>query len=192
MNKPRIVSFLPAATEMVYGLGLDDQLVGVSHECDFPPAARTKHVVVRPALALEKMSPREIDHAVRERVRQGESIYQVDENLLRELKPDLILTQNLCQVCAPSGNELAVALKWLRPSPQILWMSPHSLDEISENIRALGRAAGRSTAAETFIAERRDRLEKVAARTKNVRPRPRVFCLEWALGAGDDRTGRRH
>ena len=143
MNKPRIVSFLPAATEMVCGLGLDDQLAGVSHECDFPPAARTKPVVVRPALALEKMSPREIDHAVRERVRQGESIYQVDENLLRELKPDLILTQNLCQVCAPSGNELTVALKWLDLKPEIIWMSPHSLEEIFGDIRELGRVTNR-------------------------------------------------
>ena len=113
----RIISFLPAATEMVYALGLGDQLIGVSHECDFPAAARSKPVVVRPALAFAEMSLREIDVAVSERMRNGQSIYQVDENLLRELRPNLILTQNLCQICAPSGNELTVALKLLRPKP---------------------------------------------------------------------------
>src|SRR5205807_849573 len=180
MNTLRIVSFLPAATEMVYALGLGDQLVGVSHECDFPAAAKTKPVLVRPALALEKMTLREIDVAVAERIRSGGSLYQVDENLLCELKPDLILTQNLCQVCATSGNDLTVALKLLQPKPEILWMTPHSLAEIFENICELGQATGRSDAAETFIAERRERLETVAEQAKNISHRPRVFCMEWA------------
>ena len=135
MNHPRIVSFLPAATEMVFALGLGDQLVGVSHECDFPSASKSKHVIVRSALALEKMTLREIDVAVAERIRSGGSLYQVDENLLCELKPGLILTQNLCQVCATSGNNLTVALKLLKPKPDILGMTPHALAEIFENIR---------------------------------------------------------
>jgi len=180
MNHPRIVSFLPAATEMVYALGLGDQLLGVSHECDFPAATKTKPVIVRPALALEKMTLREIDVAVAERIRSGGSLYQVDETLLCELKPDLILTQNLCQVCATSGNDLTDALKLLQPKPEILWMTPHSLTEIFENIRELSQATGRSNAAETFIAEWRERLEKIAAQTKNISRRPRVFCMEWA------------
>jgi iron complex transport system substrate-binding protein len=180
MNMPRIVSFLPAATEMVYALGLGDQLVGISHECDFPAEARTKPVVVRPALALEEMSLREIDVAVAERIGSGGSLYEVNEELLCELKPDLILTQDLCQVCAPSGNDLASALKLLRPTPEILWMSPHSLEGIFENIRELGRATARSNAAESYIEERRERLEKIGARTRNISRRPRVFCMEWA------------
>src|SRR5271154_5274441 len=129
MNNLRIVSLLPAATEMVFALGLGKNLVGVSHECDFPAEAKTKPIVVRPALALEKMTLREIDVAVAERIGSGQSLYQVDENLLRELKPNLILTQNLCQVCAPSGNEMTVALKTLASKPEIIWMSPHSLEE---------------------------------------------------------------
>lgn len=180
MSTQRIVSFLPAATEMVYALGLGDQLVGVSHECDFPAAAKTKPIIVRPALALEKMTLREIDAAVAGRIHSGESLYQVDEKLLCELKPDLILAQNLCQVCATSGNDLTVALKLLHPKPEILWMTPHSLAEIFGNICDLGHATGRSNAAETFIAERRERLENVAEQTKNISPRPRVFCMEWA------------
>src|SRR5438105_15210900 len=110
MNTLRIVSFLPAATEMVYALGLGDQLVGVSHECDFPAAAKTKPVLVRPALALEKMTLREIDVAVAERIGSGVSLCQVDENLLCELKPDLILSQTLCQVCATRGNVCTFAM----------------------------------------------------------------------------------
>jgi len=180
MNKLRVVSFLPAATEMMYALGIGDQLVGISHECDFPSEAKVKPVVVRPALALENMSLREIDVAVAERIRSGGSLYQVDENLICELKPDLILTQNLCQVCATSGNDLASALKLLQPMPEILWMTPHSLTEIFENVRELGQATERSSAAETYIHERRERLGKIVERTKNISRRPRVFCMEWA------------
>src|SRR5256885_961396 len=159
---------------MVYALGLGDRLVGVSHECDFPPEANTKPIVVRPALALEKMTLREIDVAVAERIRSGGSLYQVDEKLLRELKPDLILTQNLCQVCATSGNDLTAALKLLRPKPEILWMTPHSLVEIFENIRELGKATACSDVAETLIAERHERLEQIADKAKNISHRPRV------------------
>lgn len=180
MNRRRIVSLLPAATEMASALGLDEQIVGVSHECDFPAEARTKPAVVRPAIALDKMSPREIDMAVSMRLRQGLSLYEVDENLLRRLQPDLILTQNLCQVCAPSGNELTTALKTLQPRPEIVWMTPHSLEEIFDNIRSLGAAAGRDAEAEALIASGRARMEKIATRIKGLPHRPRVFCMEWA------------
>jgi iron complex transport system substrate-binding protein len=180
LKQRRIISFLPAATEMVYALGLGDQLVGVSHECDFPPAAELKPVLVRPALALETMTLREIDVAVAERIRSGESLYQVDEDLIRQLKPDLILTQNLCQVCATSGNDLTSVLKLLDPAPEILWMSPHSLAEIFENIRELGQQTHRQSAAEIFIEDCRKRLNHIVVRTKDVARRPRVFCMEWA------------
>jgi iron complex transport system substrate-binding protein len=175
----RIVSFLPAATEMVYALGLGENLVGVSHECDFPEDAKTKSVVVRPAIELERMSLREIDVAVAECIRNGGSLYQVDEELLRKLQPNLILTQNLCQVCAPSGNELTVALKSLEPRPEVVWMSPHSLEEIFENIRDLGKATNCLIEAEIVIAGLRARLKEIATRIKNISHRPKVFCMEW-------------
>lgn len=179
MNDWHIASFLPAATEMVFALGLGDELIGVSHECDFPPVARTKPVVVRPALPLEKMSLREIDVAVAERIGSGQSLYQVDERLLHDLKPNLIVTQNLCQVCAPSGNELTVALKLLELKPEIVWMSPHSLEDIFQNLRDLGGVTGRLNEAEQFIASARDRLQRIADTIKKAERRPRVFCLEW-------------
>lgn len=180
MKSPRIVSLLPAATEMVYALGLGDQLVGVSHECDFPAAARRLPAVVRPALDLDALSLREMDLAVAARLGRGQSLYEVDEARLRELAPDLILTQNLCQVCAPSGNELSVALRQLPHPPEILWLSPHTLAGIFQNLRDLGLATGRLPAAEIVIAERHACLEQITARTRHINRRPRVSCLEWA------------
>lgn len=179
MSDPRIISFLPAATEMVFALGLGDALVGVSHECDFPPAAKTKPVVVKPALALEKMTLWEIDAAVAARIGSGQNLYAVDESLLRELKPNLILTQNLCQVCGPSGNEITVVLKTLQPKPEIVWLTPHSLADIFQNLRELAGVTGRTAQAEKLIASASGRLQQISALTKNLSHRPRVFCLEW-------------
>ena len=175
----RIVSFLPSATEMACSLGLTEQLVGITHECDYPPEVLGKTVVVRNALPIESMSQPEIDVAVAQRMRDGLSLYQVDEKLLRELEPDLILTQNLCQVCAPSGNEVAQVLKVLARQPEILWLTPKSLDEIFANLRDLGAATGRNQEAERLITTGRERLEQVAAITRELTRRPRVFCMEW-------------
>jgi len=178
-GEPRIVSFLPAATEMVCALGLGDRLVGISFECDYPPEVRTKPVVVRPALELEKMALHEIDVAVSARLRTGASLYQIDEQRLRELAPTLILTQNLCQVCAPSGHEVSQVQKTMRPSPEILWLTPRSLEDVNDNLRELGRATGRADAAEALITAGRERLKKISALTRRATARPRVFCLEW-------------
>jgi len=139
----RIVSFLPSATEMACALGLGDQLLGVTHECDHPPEVRDKPIVVRSVLPTERMCQREIDTAVTERLRNGLSLYQVDESLIRDIAPDLILTQDLCQVCAPSGNEVAQLLNTLPSKPQILWLTPKSLEQIFDNLRELGEATGR-------------------------------------------------
>jgi iron complex transport system substrate-binding protein len=133
--RQQIVSFLPSATEMACALGLSEQLVGITHECDYPPEVTEKPVVVRKALPIEQMSQQEIDVAVSERMREGRSLYEVDEKLLQELAPDLILTQDLCQVCAPSGNEVSHALSLLPKQPKILWLTPKSLYEIFSNLR---------------------------------------------------------
>lgn len=176
---PRIVSFLPSATEIACALGLADSLVGITHECDYPPEVRGKPVVVRNVLPIEQMSQSEIDRAVAERMRQGQSLYQIDEELLRELAPDLILTQNLCQVCAPSGNEVSQVIKALAHAPEILWLTPQSLSEIFENVRELGAATGRTAEAEQLIANCEARLKALAQRVEGIGERPRVFCMEW-------------
>src|ERR1051326_4363923 len=174
----RIVSFLPSATEMACALGLGDSIVGITHECDYPPEVKSKPVVVRNVLPIETMTQGEIDRAVAERIHSGESLYQIDEQLLRELAPDLILTQDLCQVCAPSGNEVSQVLKALPNTPQILWLTPQSLNEIFDNVRQLGAATDRSAAAETLISDCQQRLRALAERTSGVH-RTKVFCMEW-------------
>ena len=176
---PQIVSFLPSATEMACALGLFDQLVGITHECDYPPEVAGKPIVVRNALPIEKMNQGEVDVAVAQRMRDGLSLYEVDEKLLQELAPDLILTQNLCQVCAPSGNEVSQAVNLLPKKPQILWLTPTSLEEVFANVRELGEATGRTKEAQDLIATGRARLEKTAAATRDLSHRPRVFCMEW-------------
>ncbi|HYW72365.1 MAG TPA: ABC transporter substrate-binding protein [Pyrinomonadaceae bacterium] len=176
---PRIVSFLPSATEMVCALSGEDDLVGITHECDYPESVRSKPVVVRNVLPIEAMTQGEIDRAVAERLRAGQSLYQIDEDLLASLAPDLILTQNLCQVCAPSGNEVAQVLKALPQQPEILWLTPQSVSEIFQNITDLGHAIGRTSEAQQLVRDCRKRLESVRAKTSSIPRRPRVFCMEW-------------
>jgi iron complex transport system substrate-binding protein len=205
MNELRIISFLPAATEMMFALGLGDKLVGVSHECDFPAAARDKPIVVRNALHMEGMTSGEIDAAVSECIRSGQSLYVVDEDLLEQLAPTHILTQALCHVCAPSGNEITRALQALPHQPEVVWFTPHCLADIFENLRELGEITGRLAEADRFIASARDRLRQVAEAVHGAPPR-RVLCLEWTepyyccghwvpemieLAGGQDSLGRK-
>lgn len=175
----RIVSFLPSATEIACALGLEAELIGITHECDYPARVKTKPVVVRNVLPIETMSQLEIDHAVADRIRQGLSLYQIDEDLLKKLAPDLILTQNLCQVCAPSGNEVSQVLKTLDKKPDILWLTPQSLDDIFENIRDLGAATGKENEAAALISDCRLRLNDLSKTVAEAASRPRVFCMEW-------------
>jgi len=175
---PRIVSFLPAATEITYALGAGADLVGRSHECDYPPQVRSLPVVSKPALPLEGLSQKEIDRAVATHLATGESLYRVDEVLLDELHPDIVFTQDLCQVCAPSGNELGRALNGMSQPPQVLSLTPRNLAEISENILAIGDATGRNEAARQLVEESRDRIHRVVAAVADASRRCVTF-LEW-------------
>jgi iron complex transport system substrate-binding protein len=200
----RIVSFLPAATEIAYAIGAGELLVGRSHECDYPPEAKALPVVSKPALSLDGLSQGQVDRAVADRLRSGESLYEVDEVLLRELAPDLVLTQDLCQVCAPSGTELTRALEELPSKPKVLWLTPKNIAEIEENILAVGAATKRREVAESLVAHNRSRMAAVRTATSAVPPR-RVVFLEWtdplfcaghwvpemiALAGGDDPLGK--
>jgi iron complex transport system substrate-binding protein len=176
---PRIVSFLPSATEIACALGLEDSLIGITHECDYPPHIKSKPIVVRNVLPIETMTQSQIDYAVADRMRQGLSLYQIDEELLRKLAPDLILTQNLCQVCAPSGNEVSQVLNALNPKPSVLWLTPRSINEIFENIRDLGAATNTEEAAAALIGDCKDRLNALKEKVAQASYRPRVFCMEW-------------
>jgi len=175
----RLVSLLPSATEMACALGLADQVLGITHCCDFPPEICGKPLVVHGNIPVGDLTLREIDRSVSETLGNGESLYHVDEQLLRELAPTHILTQDLCQVCAPAGNEVARALRALPYKPQVLSMSPHSIEQIEGNLRELGQATDREFEAEGIIAAGRDRLRTVAARVAQTTRRPRIFCAEW-------------
>jgi iron complex transport system substrate-binding protein len=174
-----IVSFLPAATEMAYALGLGDDLRAVSHECDYPAEARSKPVVVHLAVDLTGLSPVEIDARVSHQLHEQGTLYHVDEEVLRAAHPDLLMTQNLCQVCAPSGTEVTRALAGLDPPPEVIWMTPRSLDGILDNIHDLGVHAERESEADRLTTKIRDDLTALRAETAHGLSRPRVFCMEW-------------
>ena len=175
---PRIVSFLPAGTEIVHALGAGDDLVGRSHECDFPASVQPLPVVSRPTIQLDGASAAGIDRAVAERLGTGESLYAIDERLLEELRPDVILTQNLCRVCAPSGDELTRAVRKFRVQPEVLFLTPRSLADIDENIMAVGKAIGREREASALVRHNRERIDTVNGAVRAA-PRCRVTFLEW-------------
>ena len=174
----RIVSFLPAGTEMVHALGAGAELVGRSHECDYPSSVTKLPVVSRPVLDLDDASPAAIDVAVAQRMDSGDTLYRIDEVLLRELKPDVILTQNLCRVCAPSGDELTRAVRKFDLRPEVLFLTPRNVAEIVDNVLAVGRAIGRTNEAESLVRAHEQRLAKVRAAVARA-PIRRVVFLEW-------------
>ncbi len=179
MSDLRIASFLPSGTEMVCALGLGDQLVGISHECDHPPGVRVKPVVVRCAVDMTGMSTREIDVAVSNHLRQGKSLYELDEEALRKAAPDLIVTQDLCQVCAPSGNEVTQVLAAMKPPPEIIWQSPKTFEDVLQDFLKLGQRTGREAEAMRWIQEARGRIEQITRITQRLPAPTRVCFLEW-------------
>jgi len=174
----RIVSFLPSATELAFALGLGDDVVGVSHECDYPPEAASRPAVVHCAIPLEGLTPLEIDSAVSTQLRVGGSIYTIDTELLKALAPDLILAQDLCEVCAPSDNETERALGVLDGRARVMTLAPRSLADIQENLRQLGDATGGGEVARTLIAKQDARLARLRDSLRGATPR-RVFFIEW-------------
>jgi len=174
----RICSFLPSATEIVFALGLGDSLVGVTYECDFPPEARSKPVVVQTRLAASS-SPAEIDRQVNAFLARGESLYRVDVDALKKIQPDLIITQDLCQVCAASPGDFVAAVAELPSSPQVLSLSPQRLADVWEDILRVGSATGRGAEAAALVWRLKQRLAKVEAAVAAGPRRPRIVCLEW-------------
>jgi iron complex transport system substrate-binding protein len=176
-RSPSIVSLLPSATEIVYALGLSDNLVGVTHECDFPDDARAKSHLTASSLPSAS-SAAEIDRHVRASLHQGSSLYALDADLLERLQPDLIITQELCEVCAVSYEIVARAAKRLRGDPRIVSLEPSSLEDVFANILTVGSLAGRDAEAATVVANLRARAGRLAKHVAG-RPRPRTLVLEW-------------
>ena len=189
---------------MVHSLGAGSELVGRSHECDYPSSVTLLPVVSRPSLDLDGASPEAIDLAVAQQMESGDTLYRIDEVLLRDLRPDVILTQNLCRVCAPSGDELTRAVRKFALQPEVLFLTPRSMGEIEANIVEVGRAIGRAKEAEAIVRSNNERLARVRAAVKDA-PLRRVVFLEWtdplfcgghwvpemiSLAGGEDPLGR--
>jgi iron complex transport system substrate-binding protein len=174
----RICSLLPSATEIVFTLGAGDLLVGVSHECDYPAETAPIPKVTRSNIPLG-LSSEQIDAAVSSNLEAAGSLYELNLPLLEDLQPDLVITQRLCDVCAVSFDRVQEAVAVLKSHPQILNLEPHALDDILGNIRLVGSAIGRGSAAETAVASLQLRIDAIRNKTKSLAYRPRVFCMEW-------------
>ena len=173
----RIVSLVPHATELLYALGLGDSVVGVTHECDYPPATAEVPRITRDVLPAG-LSAAEIDAAVRERTEKGEAIYLLDEEKLAELEPDLIVTQELCPVCAVSYEEVRDVAKKLDPCPTVIALDPKTFGETMGDIRTLAQATDARDAALDLVARQRARVDRVRVALKGARRR-RVIAIEW-------------
>jgi iron complex transport system substrate-binding protein len=174
----RLVSLLPSATEIVYALGLGSDLVGVTFECDEPPAARREKTVIVGGRDTSGMTPGEIDRYVRGRAAAGADLYTLHARALAGLRPDLILTQDLCRVCALPSGQVQDALDYLGGQADVLSLDPSSLDDVLDSILAVGSRAGVPDRAAALVAGLRGRLDGIAARVAG-RPRPRVAVIEW-------------
>jgi iron complex transport system substrate-binding protein len=175
----RIVSLLPAATEIVDALGMMDHVVGVSHECNYPESARMKPRVTGCEIHGDHVSSREIDQWVSRKLSRGEDLFTLDEAKLRELRPELILTQRLCDVCAPAYGSVAALARTLPGPPQVLNLEPNSLDDIFQNIQLVADTLGVSETGVRLIQSLRSRVTYVKHRVEDAVHVPRVAVIEW-------------
>jgi len=174
----RIVSLLPSATEILFALGFDREIIGVSHECDCPPQARAKPVVIHSRIPHDA-SPQEIDNLVREYVHRGESLYAVDTEVLEALSPDLIITQDLCHVCAASPDDLGTALARFDRRPEVLCLNPLDLSDVWRDILLVGDETFRGPQAEALVEQIGVHLGALEQQMDSTAQRPRVAFLEW-------------
>jgi iron complex transport system substrate-binding protein len=180
----RILSLLPSATEILYQLGLADEVVGVTFECDFPPEARTKRIVSTSALP-EGLTPSEIDAVVKQRLAGGEDLYRLDRGAFADIDPTLVVTQDLCAVCAVDVTKVDDAVAYLGCNAEILTLDPMTLAEVIDSVRLVGEATGRVAEAAVVMAECHDRLAAVAAKLDGSIARP-TLLLEWSDPAFTD------
>jgi len=176
----RIVSLLPSATEIVFALGLGDQLEGVTYECDYPAEARSKPVVSDTTLPQDRpLSAREIDELVTEHMDARQPLYELDRDRIARIQPDLILTQDLCRVCAVPTGHVEEALAQLGSDAQVVSLDPRTLDEVLDGILAVGKVTDTEDRARDLVASLRDRVERVRVRASRM-PSIRTLCLEWS------------
>src|SRR5215212_188168 len=190
MSFERIASFLPSSTEILYELGAGDQIVGVTHECNYASDAKTKPTVLNCTFGSDEMSSKQIDQKMIELLRSGGDIYAIDENKLRRGRPDLIIAQGTCEVCAPFTKEINRAVSILDYKPSVLVIDPHDLEGILATVIQISEKVGRISHGRVIVMSLQDRIDGIKTRTvekknKNCsaensnRNNPRVLCLEW-------------
>jgi len=175
----RIVTLLPSATEIAFALGLGDQVVAVSHECDYPPEARQRPAVTRSPLHGHALSSAEIDRGTAAQLHDAGTLYFLDDERLRELAPDLILTQELCEVCAVARPEVVRAVRALGTAPRVLSLEPNTLADVLDTIRVVGEATGTEARAAALAGSLQARIDRVRTAATGAAERPRVCCMEW-------------
>ena len=173
----RIVSLVPSATELLFALGAGDDVIAVTHECDYPPDTAALPRVTRDLIG-PGLEPAEIERAVRELTEEGRSIYALDEEAVHEAAPDLIVTQGLCTVCAVSEEDVRALAGEMDPSPQVLSLDPHTLGEVLGDVRTVAEATDRKHAAADLISDAASRIDRVRLAVRDAE-RPRVAALEW-------------
>jgi iron complex transport system substrate-binding protein len=207
MKSCRIVSLLPAATEIAAALGLMDEIVGVSHECDYPAEANKRPRVTHCPVHSAGLTSGQVDGLVRRALRENGTIYTIDESLLRDLRPNLIFTQKLCDVCAVGYGTVARLAETLPGPPRVVNLEPSSLSDIFDDIRLVAGVCGVPERADKLVAELLNRVEVVRHRAGRIANRPRCFLMEWVdppfcsghwgpelveIAGGHDPLGRKH
>ncbi|MGI0082348.1 MAG: cobalamin-binding protein [Nitrosopumilaceae archaeon] len=177
MTSKRIVSFLPSATELLYELGVGDQIVGVTHECNFPDDAKRKPHVIHSSFDPTTISSYEIDKKIVEFMQSGSDIYVIDEQVLKKANPDLIVAQGLCEVCSPFTKEVNRAVSILDNKPSVVILDPHNLDDTLASIIEIGKHVGKTKEAQNLVTLLQKRIDYV--KSKSVKSRPKVLCVEW-------------
>jgi len=175
----KICSLLPSATEVIALLGLSDELVGISHECDWPPSVRGVPSMVEPMIPPHGLASADIDSQVSQLIASGQRLYRLKDHLLRQAQPDLILSQDLCHVCAVTPDQLHNALCSMPRQPTVLTLNPRTVHDVIDDVIRIGDAANRSAEGLRLAAHFRDRLDAIRTRVQGISHRPRVVCIEW-------------
>ncbi len=176
MAAKRIVSFLPSATELMYELGAEENLVGVTHECIYPQQAKTKLRIINSVFDSEKMTSKQIDDKVSELVREEKDIFKVNEKNLKEANPDLIIAQGTCAVCSAYTNEVNKALQILQQRPQVMVLDPHTIEEILDNVIGIAQKIGKEGEGEKLVESLKKRIDFI--KSKDIKSK-KVLCIEW-------------
>ena len=181
ISNKRIVSFLPSATEILYEIGAGSQIVGVTHECNYPKEAKLKPRIINSAFDASKMSSKEIDDKIVELFSNGKDIYIINDNLLKELRPDIIVAQGICEVCSPFTKEIRRAISILGYNPKVIILDPSDISDILDNIYEISKSVGKIKEGQNLVKSLEDKINKIKNITeiKNKKDLPKILCLEW-------------